>query len=160
GLVGAAGTWTGNGTVAFKYQWYRCDALVSHCNSIHGATGAGYKLTAADVGKTLTLTLKATDSAATVTVYLPAIGPVAAPTATAVSTVQPKLTATSTMLTVDDGNWATAPTTFAYTWLRCNANGRLCTAIAGATTQSYTLTAADQGHSLVATVNGALSTRS
>lgn len=159
-LVAASGTWTGSGTVTFAYQWYRCDSLVSHCSSIHGATGAGYKLGAADVGKTLALTLKATDGVATVTVYLPALGPVAAPTSTLVSTVQPKLTATPTSLTVDDGSWTSAPSTFAYTWLRCNANGRLCAAIAGATTKTYALTTADQGHSLAATVDGVLSTRS
>jgi hypothetical protein len=159
-LAAAPGTWSGSGTVSFAYQWYRCDALVSHCNSIHGATGAGYKLGPADVGKTLTLTLKAKDTAATVTVYLPAVGPVAAAGATAVSTAQPKVTLASSTLTVDDGNWAAAPATFTYTWLRCNANGRLCTAIAGATAKTYTLTADDTGHSIVATVNGVLSTRS
>ncbi|MES1246147.1 MAG: hypothetical protein ABUS54_00560 [Actinomycetota bacterium] len=159
-LVAASGTWTGSVTVTFAYQWYRCDALISHCNSIHGATGPGYKLSAADAGKTITLTLKAKDTVATVTVYLSAIGPVAATASTLVSTVQPKLTATATQLTVDDGTWAASPSTFTYAWLRCNANGRLCTAIAGATTQTYALTADDQGHSIVATVDGVLSTRS
>lgn len=159
-LVAAAGTWSGSGTVTFAYQWYRCDAFVSHCSSIHGATGAGYKLTAADAGKSVALTMRATDGVATVTVYLPAVGPVAAPTATLVSTVQPKLTATPGQLVVDDGTWLKAPTSFAYTWLRCNANGRLCAAIPGATAKTYMQTAEDQGHSIVATVNGVLSTRS
>jgi hypothetical protein len=159
-LVASAGTWTGSGAVAFAYQWYRCDSFVSHCSSIHGATGPGYKLGPADAGKTIALTLKAADTVATVSVYLPAVGPIAAPTAALVSTIQPKLTVTPTKLTVDDGNWLAAPSTFAYGWLRCNANGRLCAPIPGATTQSYTATADDHGHSIVATVNGVLSTRS
>jgi hypothetical protein len=154
-LSAVAGTWTGNGTVTFAYQWYRCDAQVSHCVSVHGATAAGYKLGAKDTGKTIALTLKAKDADATVTVYLSALGPVA-PTA---PTVQPKLSGTTT-LTVDNGTWTTTPTAFTYQWLRCNANGRLCVPIAGATQQTYALTADDTGHSLVAAVNGALSTRS
>jgi hypothetical protein len=124
-FVASAGTWSGNGTVTFTYQWYRCDSLVSHCSSIHGATGPGYKLVAADVGKTIALTLKATDRAATVTVYLPAVGPIAAQAATLVSTTQPQLAATPTALSVDGGKWSSDPSGFVYTWLRCNANGRL-----------------------------------
>ena len=159
-LVASPGTWTGSGTVTFAYQWYRCDFLVSHCSSIHGATGSGYRLGAADTGKTIALTLKATDANATVSVYLPAVGPIAAPAATLVSTAQPKLTVTPAKLTVDDGTWQTAPTAFTYAWLRCNANGRLCVPIAGATAATYVPTADDKGHSLVATVDGVLSTRS
>jgi hypothetical protein len=154
-LTAVAGTWTGNGPVAFTYQWYRCDAQVSHCASISGAKAAGYKLVAKDVGKTLALTLTAKDADATVTVYLSAVGPVGPAT----PTVQPKVSGTTT-LTVDNGTWKTTPATFTYQWLRCNANGRICVPIAGATQQTYTKTADDDGHSLVATVNGALSTRS
>ena len=153
-LTAVAGTWTGNGPVSFTYQWYRCDSAVSHCSSIHGATASGYRLGAKDAGKTIALTLKAKDADAAVTVYLSAVGPVG-PTA---PTVQPKVTGTTT-LSVDDGTWKTTPTTFTYQWLRCNANGRICIPIAGATQQAYTRTADDAGRSLVATVNGALSTR-
>jgi len=145
-LTAVAGTWTGNGAVAFTYQWYRCDTQVSHCSSIHGATGAGYTLGAKDTGKTIALTLQAKDADATVTVYLSAVGPVAA----SAPAVQPKITGTTT-LTVDKGT--------SYQWLRCNANGRICVSIAGATQQSYTKTADDAGHAIVATVNGVLSTK-
>jgi hypothetical protein len=153
-LSAVAGTWTGSGAVTFTYQWYRCDAQVSHCVSIHGATGTGYTLGAKDAGKTIAVTLKAKDANATVTVYLSALGPVGPTT----PTVQPKISGTTT-LTVDNGTWKTAPTTFTYQWLRCNANGRICVPISGATQSTYTPTADDSGHSLVATVNGALSTR-
>ena len=57
------------------------------------------------------------------------------------------------------GTWAGTPsTTFTYTWLRCNANGRLCTAIPAATAASYTLTADDSGHTIVATQTAAAGT--
>ena len=44
------------------------------------------------------------------------------------------------------------PSAATYAWLRCNANGRLCTAIAGATSDSYTVAAADAGHALIGVV--------
>src|SRR5439155_11689278 len=37
-------------------------------------------------------------------------------------------------------------------WLRCNANGRLCVRIAGATTSSYVVATTDVGHVLAAAV--------
>ena len=55
-------------------------------------------------------------------------------------------------LKVAQGGWTSTPSSFAYGWLRCNGNGRLCTAIAGATADSYAVTADDSGHTLVATV--------
>jgi hypothetical protein len=141
-------TWAGTGAVTVTYQWYRCDALVSHCTSVHGATGAGYTLGARDAGKTLTLTITAKDSVAATTVYVSAVGLVG----TAAPAAQPTIAGTTT-LTVAGPAGAT------FTWLRCNANGRACAAIAGATTAAYTPTAEDAGHSLVATVDGALSLR-
>jgi hypothetical protein len=56
--------------------------------------------------------------------------------------------------TVSAGNgcWSNSPTSYAYKWLRCDKNGTNCTAIGGATKQSYTLTEADLGHSLIVLV--------
>jgi hypothetical protein len=151
-LTLAPGTWTGNGTVSLGQQWYRCDANVAHCVSIHGATGTGYTTGAKDVGKTLTVTVKATDSATSVSSFVSAVGPVAAKATALVSTAQPKITTAGTKLTVDNGAWSAGAATFTYRWLRCNANGRACAAITGATQQSYTRTADDTGHALVAAV--------
>ena len=39
-----------------------------------------------------------------------------------------------------------------YAWMRCNANGRVCTAIAGATADTYALTSADVGHTALVAV--------
>jgi len=60
---------------------------------------------------------------------------------------------------VTPGTWSgTAPETFTYAWLRCNENGRLCVAIAGATASAYTLTTDDSGHTLIATVTATVGT--
>ena len=156
-LSATSGTWTGSGAIAYAYQWYRCDTAGAHCSSVHGATLATYTLAAADAGKTIGLTVRATDSTGTATAYAGLVGAVApktaplhaaaAPTVTGVTTVGQKLTATN-------GSWAPATATFTYAWLRCNANGRICTPVAGATAASYVPVAEDAGHTLVVVVTG------
>src|SRR6185437_174542 len=61
-LVAGSGTWSSSSTVAFAYQWYRCDAAGAHCASIHGATGPGLTLSRKDASRTIGLTVTATDS--------------------------------------------------------------------------------------------------
>lgn len=55
-------------------------------------------------------------------------------------------------LVVGPGAWDGSPTSYAYAWSRCDASGNNCATIAGVTGTSYTLTAADVGHTLRATV--------
>ena len=55
-------------------------------------------------------------------------------------------------LTVAAGSWSTTPASTTYAWQRCNANGRVCSPIAGATASSYAVTAADVGHALLVVV--------
>jgi len=55
-------------------------------------------------------------------------------------------------LTASNGCWDDSPTSFTYSWLRCGQGGMGCTAITGATTQTYTLASADIGHTIVALV--------
>ena len=52
-------------------------------------------------------------------------------------------------LTATTGTWTgTPPITFTYQWLRCNTGGQQCAAIPGATEQTYTVVAADEGRTL------------
>jgi hypothetical protein len=52
-------------------------------------------------------------------------------------------------LTASPGTWTGTPTpTFTYQWRRCNKTGASCVAIAGATSSTLTLTAADEGFTL------------
>ena len=154
-LVGSAGTWAGSGTIQYAYQWYRCDPAGAHCLSIHGATKPTYTQVAKDVAHTLGFTVKATDAGGTSSAYASLVGPVAAATATIVSTAQPTVSGTPNAgqtLQVTPGSWSQTPTALAYQWQRCNANGRLCASIAGATAATYAVTAADAGHALLAVV--------
>jgi hypothetical protein len=152
-LAGTTGQWTGTAPIAYAFQWYRCDAGGAHCSSVHGATKPTYRLVKADAGKTIGFTVTATDAtAAKQPAYASLVGPVAASTATLASTAQPKVTVLVHTLTADAGTWTATPASTTYQWERCNANGRICAAIAGATSASYTATSADAGHELVALV--------
>jgi hypothetical protein len=58
-------------------------------------------------------------------------------------------------LTAHNGAWANSPTSFAYQWQRCSADGTGCTDISGAAKQAYTLTSADVDHTVRVQVTAA-----
>jgi hypothetical protein len=73
------------------------------------------------------------------------------------NTSAPTITGTAregNTLTAHNGTWANAPTSFAYQWQRCNADGTGCADISGATKQSYTLASADVDHAVRVQVTG------
>lgn len=154
------GTWVGSGSIAYAFQWYRCDARAAHCHAIRGATEQTYLAVAKDAGQSLGVTVRVTDSSGTATAYAPVVGLVTAPGAVA-SSRQPKLTGSATVgraLTIAAGTWTAKPGRLTYAWLRCNPNGRACSGIAGAAGSRYVLTADDRGHEVVAAVHAAVGT--
>lgn len=162
-LTASAGTWSGSGTITYAYQWSRCDASGAHCSAIRGATRGTYTEVAADVGHTIGLAVRATDPTGASTAYAPLAGTIAPVDGSLAATAQPTLTGTAAVgqtLTISPGGWTAAPGPLAYAWLRCNVNGRLCTAIAGAVASTYTLVADDAGHTVVATVTATAGTSS
>jgi hypothetical protein len=154
-LTATAGTWTGSGTIDYTYQWYRCGAAGAHCSSIHGATAGTYKLVARDVSHTMALTVTAKDAVGKTNAYASLVGPVAAAGASLIATTQPTVSgsgATGKPVSVSSGTWSPVATAYSYAWQRCNANGRICAPIVGATLATYTVVAADRGHQLLAIV--------
>jgi hypothetical protein len=157
-VTGGAGSWEGSGTISYAYQWSRCDARGAHCSTIRGATRTTYTQVAADVSHTLALTVRATDAAGTTAAYSSLAGLVAGAGSTVATRAQPALAgipALGQTLTVTGGRFTATPTSLAYAWLRCNANGRVCIAIAGATSAGYVVTRDDAGHALVGEVTAA-----
>jgi hypothetical protein len=154
-LTAAVGTWTSSAPPAYTYQWFRCDGTGAHCSSVHGATAAAYTLSTRDAGKTIGLTVTASDGSGATAAYASVVGPVAGERPLLVSTSQPQVTGLAVAgrtLQVTTGTWSPAPAQIAYAWQRCNANGRLCAPIPGATASSYTVGDADVGHAIASIV--------
>jgi len=57
-------------------------------------------------------------------------------------------------LSADAGAWSGSPSTFTYSWSRCDSAGANCTAITGASAVTYTVGSADSGSTLRVTVVG------
>ncbi|WP_425956344.1 hypothetical protein [Xylanimonas sp. McL0601] len=140
-LTVSRGTWTPAAS-AYTYQW-RAEGT-----AVAGATGTSFKLTSAQRGKTITVTVtgkltsyatKAVTSAATA-VVLQAFTTTPLPTISGTVAVGKTLTATP-------GTWTPAAA-FAYQW---RANG---VAIAGATGATFTLTDAQWGKTITVLVTG------
>ncbi|MCW2984051.1 MAG: hypothetical protein JWR63_1621, partial [Conexibacter sp.] len=138
-----------------KYQWRRCDLDgTSNCADIAGATGQSYKVAVADKGRALVVhenvtswgQSSATDSAGATVVAQPVPSSVAAPAVSGIA-------ARTQNLQASRGTWGNDPTSFAYQWVRCDADGVSgCGPIAGATRANYVLTSADVGHTIAASV--------
>jgi hypothetical protein len=156
-LTGLAGNWAGFGPIGYRFQWYRCNAAGGGCRTIHGATGQTYPLGLKDIGKTVGLSVRATDSSGTATAYSSLIGPIAPKRPLLETTAQPVVTGAPVegkTLAVTLGTWSPTPAKFSYQWERCNANGRICAPIPGATRSSYVVQGSDLGHALLAIVQG------
>jgi len=153
-LTASNGAWSGSEPIAYTYQWRRCTTRrESSCTPIDGATQQSYTAAAADVGQRLRVSVTASNPAGQATAgsastaIVTAIANVAAPTITGNLQVGQTLTAT-------DGVWSGGePITYTYQWLRCQW-GRLssCSAIAGATAQTYVLVDADRTFRMRVTV--------
>lgn len=80
------------------------------------------------------------------------VGSAASQAAPPANTAAPAITGTAQVgrtLTATTGSWSgDTPMTFAFQWQRCDASGATCGAIAGATTSSYAVAAADVGGSI------------
>jgi IPT/TIG domain len=153
-LTTTSGTWSGEPTITYAYQWVRCNSSGEACTNISGATSSGYTPVSADVEHTLRVTVTATNAgghtAATSTAS--SVVPAGAPTNTALPTISPTTPHEGTAETTTTGSWTNSPTSYAYQWERCNESGKSCTNISGATNASYTPVTADVGHTLVAQV--------
>jgi hypothetical protein len=157
-LAADTGVWSGGGTIAYAYQWYRCNARGATCLTIRGATGSTYSMVPADAGHAVALTVRATDSTGTGSAYSSLAGVVAPAAGRLAARAQPSLdgvAAVGRRLQAGDVPLTARPASTAYAWLRCTASVRSCVPIAGADQDAYTITADDTGHALVAAVTTA-----
>jgi hypothetical protein len=77
-LNGAVGSWSGTPVIGFQRRWQRCDAAGAACADIAGETGATYRLTSADVARTLRFAVTAANAGGTASAASAATAPVGA----------------------------------------------------------------------------------
>jgi hypothetical protein len=131
--------------VLLKYQWYRSGKVIS------GATDIPYTVTAADIGKTISVKVTGSKTGYK-TVVKAAKASKKAVALKFSSTAKPQIVGVpgvGVALTVNTGTWTPAPNPpFGYQWLR---DGK---AIKGATGASYLTAAADRGKSISVKITG------
>ena len=126
---------------------------------ITDATANTYTQVAADAGKFVSVKVTATNATGSLSRWSATTAVVAG---LPVNSVAPAVTGTATVsqvLTVSNGTWSESPSSYSYQWLRCtavqvaaNAVPAVCTAISGATSNTYTLVSADATRFVVAAV--------
>jgi hypothetical protein len=149
-LTATTGSWSGNPSPSYTYQWQDCTS--SDCSNISGATGSSYTLKASDVGDTIDVVVTATNSVGSGSATSAKTGAVTVP-APPSNTAVPVISGTAQQgqtLTTSNGSWTNSPTSYAYQWQDCTTTG--CTNIAGATSSSYTLQSSDVGDTIDAIV--------
>jgi hypothetical protein len=149
------GSWTGSQPITYTYQWRHCDANGKNCDSSPSkwfpatpSSSPTYVLQDSDLGHTMSVVVTATNSAGKTVQGSFATTNVVTPGNIAL----PKISGTAEegkTLTESNGSWLPKNSKFTYQWESCNASGGNCSAIAGATSQTYALTSADVGHEMV-----------
>ena len=138
-LTATPGTWQ-PAAERYTYQWLRDG------KTINTATAATYKVTAADVGRRLSVTVTGTRTG-----YTSVSKTSASVTVAKLTGATPTITGTMTVgktLTAKPGTWKPAPVTLKYQWYRNGA------AISGATKSTYKLATADKGKKIAVKVAG------
>jgi len=143
-LTARPGAWAPT-PVTLTYRWSRNGVAVS------GATKATYRLTAADAGRRVTVTVTGARSGFTSVARTSAAATVLRPLSATPAPTVSGTKAVGATLTARPGTWGPAPVTLSYRWLRDG------TAISGATKATYRLTSADGGRKVTVQVTGSRS---
>jgi len=113
------------------------------------------RISSDDLGHTLEVVVTASNAYGSYSAAPGLIGDVGAPNPLSLDAAINGTARVGQTLNVTTGSWGgVQPITFEYIWSRCDDNGANCAAIGGATDQTYTVTAADQGHVLEVKIVG------
>ena len=148
-LMTSDGSWTGSPS-SFGYAWEDCDGLGLVCSVIGGASSSSYTLGAGDVGHTIRSVVTASNAGGSLPASSSQTAVVTVPPAPA-NTALPVVSGTAQqgqVLSTANGSWSNSPSSYGYGWEDCGSGGGNCAAIGGATASSYTLVAADVGHTI------------
>ena len=163
-LTASAGVWDAVPTADVIRRWERCNPSSASCAvegnwlTIISASASTYTTVRADAGNRIRVVERAQNPVGGQTYNAEASGSTATAIVGSAPAANPKpviaitggvaqITAT---VNANDGTWTgvPTPTVSARVWLRCDAAGAACVNIAGATTGSYALVAADVGSTI------------
>ena len=148
-LTASSGTWSFTPT-SITYQWQRCDSDGSNCNDLRGATASTYTLVTADVTHTVVVIVTASN----INLVNDAMSDPSAiidSTNGPVNPVRPAISGTAQVgqnLSVSNGTWIPAASTFSYQWQFCAGDGSDCLNIPGATKSIFHITSDAISHTL------------
>ncbi len=149
-LTANPGTWGGTAPISFTYTWRRCDSAGKNCGAVFTAPSSSptYVLQDADLGHTMSVVVTATNPVGPTVQGSFAENAVVTPANTATPTIA-GITQQGKTLTESHGSWLpSSPASYSYQWQSCDSSGAGCAPISGATSQSYTLTPSDVGHTI------------
>jgi hypothetical protein len=153
-LTANPGRWSGTAPIAFRYQWVRCNAQLANCSRVVSRSRR-YTLGSTDRGRRMVVVVTAVNRDGSANAQADT-GVIAERATRPSNTIAPSLSGEpreGQALTANPGTWSgTPPITFAYQWLRCDANGGACASIAGAAARTYVLSSSDVGRSIRARV--------
>ena len=148
------GSW--NSAATYAYSWLRCPgnatAVTAACTQV--STGSSYALTVSDIGTKIAVIVTATSIGGSTS---------ATSALTAIITGQPLTQQSPPSITgnpqppntlyANPGSWSVMLTSVDYDWDRCDLDGVSNCTLVAADTAHYTLSAADDGHTILVVAN-------
>lgn len=147
-LTADPGSWSGETSGGFGYQWQRCDTQGASCSPIAGATSSTYPLQFSEIGATIVVSVTALDGPTTAASSATAVVRYPVPAGGRCVLVPRIGDADATVFVVSCENWSdyfqATPLTYSYQWWGCAGDGENCSL-------EYTnpLTTVPQGESIV-----------
>jgi hypothetical protein len=144
-LTASSGSWSGSTPMTFAYDWRRCKPDGGSCDKISGARSQTYKLVSKDVGRTMRVSVTATNADGSASAVSGATAVVAS--GKPANAAKPAISGTARSgetLTASTGTWIGSPSSFGYRWRRCDAGGAHCRNV-GSNAQTYQLGSDDVG---------------
>ncbi len=139
-------SWTEWNTLSYAYQWQSCDPYGSDCEDIPGATGSSYTLSSGNIGHSIRIVTRASVTYSEVVAVSTVTQPITGAIAPTVE-IPPVVSGSGLVgytLNASPGTWSgEEPISYGYQWERCKEGGYSCSAISGATSNSYTLSESD-----------------
>ena len=137
-LAASPGTWRNN-PVGYAYQWFTCDANLSGCPVVAGATSSSYVVGRVDIGRYVGVEVVARNAhGESEPVSSETIGPIyPAPPRRLASPSIRGIAQDGRTLSADRGTWTASPTSYSYQWYSCDADVTICDLLAGATAAAF-----------------------